>query len=110
MRMTYFLKIQGFGTKNCSCEGVGVQGCQNRKFWKFGVPPLTRKDTKWGTKSTPKTPKIEPKGDRKAPSSASLHSKWCFIKNVCFTIVKLKFMRLMGVRWRGQKRHREAPR
>ena len=62
-----------------------------------------------GHQEPPKTPNIDFKGGPKAPSRASLHSKWCFIKNVRFTVVKSRFMRVMGVRWRGQKRHREAP-
>ena len=100
----------GFGVDVVPAKTLGFDGVKIKRFGNSGCPPLTRKDTKWGTKSPPKTSEIEFEGDPEAPSRASLHSKGYFIKSIRFTIVKSRFMRVMGVRWRGQKRHREAPR
>ena len=91
-----------------SGANLGFKGAQIESFGNSGCPPLTRKDTKCGTEGNKQT-KLEFKGDPKSPSRASLHSKCCCIKNICFINVKSKFMRVMGVRWRGQQRHREAP-
>ena len=60
---------------------LGAQGCQNKKFWKFGVPARNRKGTKRAPKTPPQIHQNEPKRAPKAPSRAHLILKHRCIKN-----------------------------
>ena len=67
MVKTRFLKMFGFGAKIVLAKTWGFKGAKMKKFWKFGVPPLTRKDTKWATRDPPHTTKSSSKGTLKHP-------------------------------------------
>ena len=101
--------MSGFGARLVPAKTWGFKGA-NKKVLEIPGAPSNPQRHQMGHQELPKTAEIELKGDPEAPSRASLHSKGYFIKHIRFTVVKLRFTRVMGVRWRGQKRHREAPR
>ena len=88
--------MSGFGAKIVPAKTWGFNGAKIECFGNSGCPPRYRKDSKWGTKNTPQTHQIEPKGDLEAPSRASLHSKWCLITIVRFIIENEGLWELWG--------------